>query len=289
MGQSIFKNLKRFEDYQLILLGWVVVLAAVCLNCTAHSLFIAKERVDVLSSIGWSLKEFGVWLVMTPALCFALNATQYRDRPILHYLIIGLYAVGIALLVNTSVDVFIEAMHWQESLFFNWHKHVIAFGAIVVVWKMMQQIDREPKSPKRHLKMETSNHRNLLAPQQVDITPEDTAKELAISEVTTLKFSNPNLEIQQSDITFVQASGNYLEISTPTATHLVRLTLKELEAMLDDTQFFRCHRSFVVNLNKVSTVKNHRSGHGDVILCSGQVVPVSKSKRAKLREFIELA
>ncbi|KZN64416.1 LytR/AlgR family response regulator transcription factor [Pseudoalteromonas luteoviolacea] len=285
MGHSILNNLRRFEDYQLILIGWLFVLAAVCLNCTAHSLLIAKEQVDIISSIGWSLKEFGVWLIMTPPICFVLNASRNQQRPVLNYAVTGFYAIGFALFVSTFVDVYTEELHWQESLFYSWHKHVIAFIAIVVVWKMMRGIDGEtqPASDKpahtHQLQLKTSN-----APCLPASTYEQAPSNQGSQSV--LKLDNPSIELNQDEIYVVQACGNYLEIKTNNNVHLVRKTLKELEQLLDDGQFVRCHRSYLVNLSKIHSLKNHRSGHGDLCLSNGEVVPVSKSKRATVREAL---
>ncbi|MCF2855872.1 LytTR family transcriptional regulator [Pseudoalteromonas sp. SMS1] len=284
--QSIFNNLKRLEDYQLILLGWLVVIFTICLNCTVHSVFIAEESVDLLSSISWSLKEFGVWLVMTPALCYAFNTSRSRVNPLPHFVVFGLYAIGIALLINTSMDVFLEEIHWQESLFFNWHKHVIAFFAIATVWKMKLKMESESSaSTCVQVELDNGAHRDLMVSDNTEKSHISCSSPEKKSD--NLSFKNPNLEISQEDIHFVQACGNYLEIQTATTVHLVRLTLKELESMLDDVRFLRCHRSYLVNLNKVESLKNYRSGHGEVRLTSGEAVPVSKSKRSKMRACIE--
>lgn len=55
-------------------------------------------------------------------------------------------------------------------------------------------------------------------------------------------------------------------------------SLEELEALLD-AQFFRCHRSYLVNLRHVRS-----SGPGELTLANGARVPVARSRRQALSE-----
>ncbi|CAM4105009.1 LytR/AlgR family response regulator transcription factor [Pseudoalteromonas byunsanensis] len=256
----------KLKDYQIMLIGWALILTVVCLNCTVHSLLIAKERVDISSSIIWSLQKFGVWLVMTPALCNAFNYPRFTSQ-FNKYSLVGLYAIGFALAVNTTLDIIVEKISWQESLFYQWHHHVIAYITIVLVW---------------HLK-HTFFERNI---EQVTeaTTIADTANDELLYEPTMLILDDTHIKLV--DILFVKAAGNYIEVVTDEKTHLLRGTMKELETLLPPEQFFRCHRSYFVNITHAQTVINERSGHGQILLTTAQQVPVSKGKRKDAHSLI---
>jgi len=52
-------------------------------------------------------------------------------------------------------------------------------------------------------------------------------------------------------IVFVKASRNYVRITTQKKTHLVLMTLKEVDEILPSNKFLRIHKSYVVNLDCV--------------------------------------
>ncbi|BBN82341.1 hypothetical protein PA25_23260 [Pseudoalteromonas sp. A25] len=277
MDTLLKQHFYRLKDYQLMLIGWAVILTVVCLNCTAHSLLIAKERVDIASSIIWSLQKFGVWLVMTPALC---NALTNRDNTSLtaHYTLVGAYAVSFALAVNTALDITLEQLTWQESLVYQWHHHVIAYISIVCVWHLKHRILYSNAS------LTNADVRKLCQPkpfQKSEATKTAHTHPQQINESQTLaKYLDlDNTQIPLDDIMFIKAAGNYIEVTSNTKTYLLRATMKELNELLPSDQFFRSHRSYFINMAYAQKVINERSGHGIIILKTQQHVPVSKSKR----------
>jgi two-component system LytT family response regulator len=56
------------------------------------------------------------------------------------------------------------------------------------------------------------------------------------------------LLLSVSEIQFITAEENYVRISTPAETHLLRETMARLEVRLDPQSFLRVHRSSIVNL-----------------------------------------
>ena len=57
--------------------------------------------------------------------------------------------------------------------------------------------------------------------------------------------------ISVDEIEWVAAAGNYIEIHTGRKTHLVRHTVKEMEAKLNPDKFLRVRPSAIVNLAEV--------------------------------------
>ncbi|WP_105168939.1 LytR/AlgR family response regulator transcription factor [Pseudoalteromonas sp. T1lg23B] len=262
---TLLKNqFYKLKDYQIMLIGWALILTVVCLNCTVHSVLIAKERVDIYSSIVWSLQKFGVWLVMTPALCNAFNHPRFTSQ-FNKYSVVGLYAIGFALAVNTTLDITIEKISWQESLFYQWHHHVIAYITIVLVW---------------HLKHSFFEHKTE------QLTETTTTTNTTESELEPNLLTIDDTHINSAAILFVKAAGNYIEVVTDKKTHLLRGTMKELESLLPDELFFRCHRSYFVNITHAKAVINERSGHGQILLTTEQLVPVSKGNRKHAHSLI---
>lgn len=265
----MFSKIVKLKDYQLFTLGWLGMLCMVCLNCTVHSLFIAKQRVDIASSIFWSLQEFGIWLLITPFICFALQ----RSMKLKQLISVGFLALTCVLTVNTSLDVLIEQTTWQESLFYNWHKHAIAYLAIVTLVHLKGRLVGDSQG---------QIHGSAFCASQGSVTQ---AKELS-SNLQRLQIEE--FDIAFTDIYFAKAAGNYVELHTKQGMLLVRTTMKELENSLPAQAFYRCHRSYLVNLSHSAKLVNARSGHGLLVLNNDIEVPVSKSNRATTKLLLGL-
>jgi DNA-binding LytR/AlgR family response regulator len=78
----------------------------------------------------------------------------------------------------------------------------------------------------------------------------------ARQEGKTLFVKNDSLllKLDTDTILWIEAFGDYIKIQTEEKTLTVYSTLKKLEEKLDPEIFVRVHRSFVVNLTKISNV-----------------------------------
>lgn len=63
------------------------------------------------------------------------------------------------------------------------------------------------------------------------------------------------------DIDYIEACGNYAEIHAGGRTHLVRMTMQELEQRLDPSMFVRIHRSTIVHIDRIRNIV--AASHGD--------------------------
>jgi DNA-binding LytR/AlgR family response regulator len=61
--------------------------------------------------------------------------------------------------------------------------------------------------------------------------------------------------IDQEQVCFVQAEGDYSRVHTFDRSYLSTASLRELEAALPEERFLRIHRSYLVNLAKVASVR----------------------------------
>jgi two-component system, LytTR family, response regulator len=87
------------------------------------------------------------------------------------------------------------------------------------------------------------------------------------------------------DIVWLEASDNYTNLFLNTQKKIVASkTLKEFETILPDSEFFRIHRSALINVNYVKEYSNNEGG--EVILSDGTHVQVSKARIQEFSEFI---
>lgn len=82
------------------------------------------------------------------------------------------------------------------------------------------------------------------------------------------------------DIYYLEANGRHTRIYTKEEFYLVRKGLKEMLALLPEKKFVRCHRSYVVNMDKVKSVNLK----DDLLVLEMKTVPLSKRQKDYLLE-----
>jgi two-component system LytT family response regulator len=88
-----------------------------------------------------------------------------------------------------------------------------------------------------------------------------------------------------TEIEWIEAAGNYARLHCGRETHLLRETMKALEARLDPTRFARVHRSAIVNLDRIQELRPSFHGEYEVVLKSGARVTSSRNHSARLQEL----
>lgn len=87
------------------------------------------------------------------------------------------------------------------------------------------------------------------------------------------------LKIAHADILYIEASRDYMKIFTAERQYLTHLTMKRLEEVLPAGEFVRTHKSYMVALGQIRSVKT------DNLLLGNEVnIPVSDSYRAEVME-----
>jgi two-component system, LytTR family, response regulator len=83
-----------------------------------------------------------------------------------------------------------------------------------------------------------------------------------------------------------QASGDYVEIHCGSGSHLLHMTLAELEERLDPGLFLRVHRSHIVNLDAVARIAPFDERRLAVELRDGTRIVASRSASEELRRLV---
>jgi two-component system LytT family response regulator len=90
--------------------------------------------------------------------------------------------------------------------------------------------------------------------------------------------------VRVRDIDYIQAGGNYAEIHAAGGTHLVRMTMQELEQRLDPSLFVRIHRSTIVQIDRIRDIVADSHGDFDLSLRDGRVLRLSRNYRGRLQQ-----
>ena len=91
--------------------------------------------------------------------------------------------------------------------------------------------------------------------------------------------------VNQNDIEWIDAAGDYMCVQALGVTYIMRKTMKELEAELDESILQRIHRSTIVNVRQVREMESHINGEYFLTLNSGHRVKLSRTYKDKLKLF----
>lgn len=87
-----------------------------------------------------------------------------------------------------------------------------------------------------------------------------------------------------SRIDFVKAEDDYVLLRAEGRNHLKNQTLANLEEALPKERFVRIHRSYLVNLDRLSRLEASPTGAPMAVLADGTRLPVSRAGAQRLRE-----
>ena len=85
--------------------------------------------------------------------------------------------------------------------------------------------------------------------------------------------------VDAAQIDWIEASDYYVTLHTGPAAHLLRQTMDEIEKQLDQRQFFRVHRSAIVNVDRVREIHPLFRGDCALVLADGRRIKLSRSRR----------
>ncbi len=117
---------------------------------------------------------------------------------------------------------------------------------------------------------------------------EDSVKQPEERNRVVVKVGNAIKIIPVEDIHYIEAYDDYVKIHTKDGFHLKKKTMSFFENALDDKQFVRVHRSYIISLQQLTKIEVKEKDSHVVKMKAGAVVPMSKSGYTKLKEVLGL-
>jgi len=106
------------------------------------------------------------------------------------------------------------------------------------------------------------------------------------SDVLAIKDAGEISRVPVKNILWIDAAGDYMCVHTPTETHILRQTMKQLEENLDPRIFIRSHRSTIVNKNYISKFCSQLNGEYYLVMSNEKELKVSRSYKDKVKSII---
>ncbi len=105
-----------------------------------------------------------------------------------------------------------------------------------------------------------------------------------------IKSDKRLIQLDLSSISCLESFGNYVKIWQGSDFHLTAGTLTSFDEQLPEADFFRIHKSYIINRIHKSYIINRNHIHyiegNSVVLQNGQRLPIGKNYRSAFKQFI---
>lgn len=106
----------------------------------------------------------------------------------------------------------------------------------------------------------------------------------ADAEYLFVKHQSKLIKLNASDIYFVEALKDYVQVVTKEQKYTIHATMKDVEKKMSSKTFQRVHRSFIVNLDKIEAIIG-----GDLLMQDvNKEIPVGGNYREELGQRINV-
>lgn len=142
----------------------------------------------------------------------------------------------------------------------------------------LQQFRKEAAELQRHLDEKKKEEVEKKSPHSNE-------KEITI----TGDGQREKLSIRESELVYIEAASNYVKVyfeqKEKLAYTIIRTTMKKVEELFADSPvLFRCHRAYMVHLEKIEEVEGNAQGYKLKLVGTEERIPVSRNLN---REFAD--
>lgn len=106
-------------------------------------------------------------------------------------------------------------------------------------------------------------------------------------ELVIKNSDNEKIFLPVKDIRWIDAAGDYMCVHTDKETHIVRITMKKLESQLDERVFKRVHKSTLVNVNSIKSIRSLRNSESLLELGDDIQLKVSRNYSSSIQALLE--
>lgn len=93
--------------------------------------------------------------------------------------------------------------------------------------------------------------------------------------------------VQLADVEWIEAAGNYVALHYSGKTHLMRESLQGILERIDQSRFMRVHRTAIVNLSMIGSIKPGSDSEYKAILKNGIEIPLSRRRYQEVLKALE--
>ena len=216
-----------------------------------------------------------------------LYALRTRDMNYLAYILINASEVLLISLLYTfftAEGVNMGVIHMTDLSFGRIFWSAVVYGAVSlgVPYTVMAQYFaiQDKNNTIRMMNMDS-------VVTDMSLSPREEKRITLFDNNGMMKFS-----IRQDNLYFIEADDNYIQVWYTDANgqmkqYMLRCRLKTVEDSFADSDLVRCHRKYIVNINKVRVLRSEDKSYSiDLDIDSVDAIPISKTyEQAVLARF----
>jgi len=105
----------------------------------------------------------------------------------------------------------------------------------------------------------------------------------------SVEYHGKLIPIKSEDIIYITVEDKNTVIISTKGNFEVNYTLNQLQNVLNSSSFFRCHKSFIINIDKIESIEPWFNSTYNVILeGQGKKIPVSRSRSKKFKKIMNI-
>jgi DNA-binding LytR/AlgR family response regulator len=95
-----------------------------------------------------------------------------------------------------------------------------------------------------------------------------------------IKTDSRLVQVFKEHVLYIEALGNYVTVFTVNGKYIVLSTMKDLESKLTAPDFARVHRSYIVRIDKITSIEDN------FINVGGKAIPIGKNYKDELMKSL---
>ena len=243
-----------------------------------------KDSTDALIFAGYGIVSFVILILLQFLIPAFLPAVFNEDfwnvyKEIL-FILITLFFIGIGNMLYTTWLGFIHVSK-ETFLYFEMVTIMVAIFPVTLS-VLIKQNYLLRKNLKQSSRLSEKLYRKSRLVQWGDT-------------LVQLSSENPkdSISADSKDIYYVAAADNYIEVyyrlNNTMKKVLLRSTLKNAHASLKRfSNFYRCHRTYIVNLDKVKSVTGNSQGYKLILFDTEELIPVSRTLTREVTQRLSI-
>lgn len=97
-----------------------------------------------------------------------------------------------------------------------------------------------------------------------------------------LKVDNRLIRFSLDEFLYLENVGDYVSIKTTKGNYVIHATMKAMEMKLTHPDFVKVHRSYIINISKISYIEDNS------VLIDKKIIPISRAHKAELLEKLNV-
>jgi len=196
------------------------------------------------------------------------------------YKVSPVFLIGLA---NTLYSMHIHLLDSFWKSFFYFEVCTIAVGIFPLIYFIYLI---EKRSDKKYRKFSED-----IMPPKIIISHMSDLPKFSQRVELTAQNGKIELEINQEQIFYIKSSSNYVEViyfqEKEPQKQLIRNTISNIEQQLQiSNTFYRCHKSYIVNLNKIQNISGNARGLKIHFAALEESIPVSRKNNETLKGLL---